>query len=240
MNIKVYHSAEEIGKAAAAVFAAQVITKPASVLGLATGSSPVPTYRRLIELYQEGIVDFSQTVTFNLDEYIGLSKDHPCSYHAFMQENLFSCINVKPENIHIPSGDSDETQGASYDCAIQEAGGIDLQILGIGNNGHIAFNEPQDTFTMGTHIISLTESTIEANARFFESREEVPRQAISMGIGSIMRARRILLIATGKAKAEAVYRMAKEEVSPMCPASILQLHPDATIMVDEEAAAMLS
>ena len=241
MNVKIYKDAKSIGEAAATIFAAQVIAKPDSVLGLATGSSPIPTYSRMIEMYKEGIVDFSKVTTFNLDEYISLGHDHPQSYYYFMQENLFKGINVPVENIHVPSGTAEDIDagGKHYDEMIANAGGIDVQILGIGNNGHIAFNEPCDNFPMGTHKVALTESTIEANTRFFENSDEVPRWAISMGIGSIMKARKIILVATGSAKADAVYGMVKGPVTPECPASILQMHPDVTVFADEAAAAKL-
>ena len=241
MNIKIYKDIQTIGRAAANTFAAQVITKPNSILGLATGSSPLTTYQNLIKLYKEGIVDFSNTITFNLDEYIGLDHNHPASYYRFMQENLFGSINVLQENIHIPNGmNADiDTEGKNYDALIAAVGGIDLQILGIGNNGHIAFNEPCDHFPMGTHKIALSESTITANTRFFAESSDVPRFAVSMGVGSIMKARQIILIAAGSVKADAVYGMVNGPVTPMCPASILQLHPNVTVFVDEAAAAKL-
>lgn len=241
MNIKIYKDASAIGEAAAAIFAAQVISNPKSVLGLATGSSPIPTYKQLISLYRQGLVDFSQVTTFNLDEYLGLDHSHPQSYYYFMMENLFDGINVPKENIHVPSGlmKDIESECAAYDDAIAAAGGIDVQVLGIGNNGHIAFNEPCDFFPMGTHKVALTQSTIEANTRFFSSSDEVPRQALSMGIGSIMKAKAIVLIATGADKAEAVKAMITGPVTPQCPASILQLHPNVTIMLDAPAASLL-
>lgn len=241
MNIKIYHTAEEIGKAAATVFASQIIANPQSVLGFATGSSPIPTYQELIRLYKEGLVDFSFATSFNLDEYIGLSHEHPESYYYFMQKNLFESINLPQASIHVPCGTAAdmEEEGRRYDEMILNAGGIDLQILGIGNNGHIAFNEPCDNFPMGTHKVTLTQSTIDANTRFFDNSDEVPRFAISMGVGSIMKARQIVLIATGKAKAQAVRDMIKGSVTPMCPASILQLHPNVTVFVDDDAASLI-
>ena len=241
MHIKIYKDSKAIGKAAASVFAAQVITKPGSVLGFATGSSPLPTYQELISLYQQGLVDFSSVTTFNLDEYIGLSHEHSESYFYFMQKNLFEKINVPANSVHIPNGTAKdiEAEGRAYDDMIFKAGGIDLQILGIGNNGHIAFNEPCDFFPIGTHQVVLAQSTIEANTRFFENSDEVPRFAISMGIGSIMKARKIILIATGKAKAQAIHDMVKGPVTPMCPASALQLHPDVTVFSDEDASSLL-
>ena len=240
MKIHVYKDAQTIGTAAAALFAAQILENPACVLGLATGSTPIPTYQKLVELHRAGVLDFSRVTSFNLDEYIGLTHDHPQSYYYFMQENLFSHININPESVHVPCGTGDPEENCrAYEDSIAQAGGVDLQILGIGRNGHIAFNEPADIFPAMTHVVDLTESTIEANKRFFDKAEDVPRRAISMGIGSIMRARAILLIATGADKADAVYAMVHGEISPQCPASILQLHPNAVILLDEAAAARL-
>ena len=218
-----------------------MIRKPDAVLGLATGSTPIPTYQKMAELYQIGAVDFSQVTTYNLDEYVGLDHAHPQSYYYFMMDNLFRHINVPEDHIHVLSGTAadPEAECAAYEKAIEAAGGIDLQILGIGRNGHIAFNEPADIFPAVTHVVDLTPSTIEANTRFFSSADEVPRQAVSMGIGSIMKARSIVLIATGADKAEAVKALVQGPVDPHCPASILQLHPDTTIMLDAAAASLL-
>lgn len=241
MTVRVYKNAEAIGKAAASLFAATVIRKPDCVLGFATGSTPVPTYQALSELYRDGAVDFSGVTTYNLDEYVGLGHEHEQSYYYFMTDNLFRHINVPKENIHVLSGTAKDpaAECAAYDAAIDAAGGIDLQILGIGNNGHIAFNEPASTFAPTTHVVNLTESTIQANTRFFNNSDEVPRQALTMGIGSIMKARAIVIIATGAAKAEAVKAMLTGPVDPTCPASVLQLHPDVTVMLDEAAASLL-
>ncbi len=241
MVVRTYKDTEAIGEAAAALFAAQVIRKPNAVLGLATGSTPIPTYRKMVQLYKDGAVDFAGVTTYNLDEYVGLDHDHPQSYYYFMMDNLFKGINVPQENIHVLSGTAADPQAecAAYEAAIDAAGGIDLQILGIGRNGHIAFNEPDEAFAPVTHVVNLTPSTIEANTRFFASSDEVPRQALSMGIGSIMKARAIVLIATGADKAEAVKALVKGPVTPSCPASILQLHPCAVIMLDPAAASLL-
>ncbi len=241
MNVRIYHTAGEIGKAAATVVSSQIIVNPRSVLGLATGASPIPTYRELIRLYRAGLVDFSMATSFNLDEYIGLTREHPESYYYFMQKNLFESINLPQTAIHVPCGTAANTEEECrhYDEMITEAGGIDLQILGIGNNGHIAFNEPCDSFPVGTHKVALTQSTIDANTRFFDNSEEVPRFAISMGIGSIIRARQIVLIAIGKTKAQAVHDMIQGPVPPRCPASILQLHPNVTVFADDAAASLL-
>ncbi len=241
MQVHMYKDTQAIGAAAASLFAARVIENPHAVLGLATGSTPIPTYAKMAELYACGAVDYSGVTTFNLDEYVGLDHDHPQSYYYFMMENLFRHINVPVENIHVLSGTATdpEKECAAYEKMIEEAGGIDLQILGIGRNGHIAFNEPDEYFAPATHVVNLTQSTIEANTRFFSSSDEVPRQALTMGIGSIMKARAIVLIATGADKAEAVRALVKGPVSPSCPASILQLHPQATIMLDAPAASLL-
>lgn len=241
MNVRVYKDAETIGTAAAMLFAACVIEKPHCVLGMATGSSPIPTYKKMAELYRAGVVDYSGVTTYNLDEYVGLDHDHEQSYYYFMMDNLFQHINVKKENIHVLSGvaSDPDKECSDYEKAIAAAGGIDLQVLGIGRNGHIAFNEPADSFPQATHIVDLTESTIDANKRFFASADDVPRKALTTGIGSIMKARAIMLIATGADKAEAVKAMVKGPVTPQCPASILQFHPNVTILVDEAAAALL-
>lgn len=241
MNVRVYKDADAIGAAAASLFAAQVIAKPNTVLGLATGSTPIPTYRKMAELYKEGAVDYSAVTTYNLDEYVGLDHDHDQSYYYFMHDNLFKYINIPEEQIHVLSGTAADpaAECAEYDAAIDAAGGIDLQILGIGRNGHIAFNEPADVFPPKTHVVNLTESTIDANKRFFASADDVPRQALTMGIGSIMKAKSILIIATGADKAEAVKAMIKGDIDPRCPASVLQLHPQVTVMLDEAAASLL-
>jgi len=241
MNIQVYNDASRAGVAAAQVFAAQIIRDPFSVLGLATGSTPLPMYRAMIELYEAGVVDFSTVRSFNLDEYVGINRDHEQSYYTFMFENLFSKVNIEPGNVQVPfpSSSNLEEDCIAYDKAIDDAGGIDLQILGIGHNGHIAFNEPSDRFVYATHIVELTESTIEANKRFFNSAEEVPKKAMTMGIGTIMKAREIIMVATGVDKAKAVASMALGEIDPQCPASALLLHPQVTVFLDREAASLL-
>lgn len=241
MQICRFETAAQVGQAAAALIASQLIRKPDSVLGLATGSSPIPTYQELIRLHRAGAVDFSRAVTFNLDEYVGIPEDHECSYHRFMNDNLFDHVNIRREAVHVPSGlsaDLDAT-AAAYDAAIAQAGGIDVQLLGIGRNGHIGFNEPGDAFIYGCHVVTLSESTIEANKRFFASADDVPRQAISLGIGSIMSARRVLLIATGADKADAVARAVHGDMTPQVQASILRVHPDVVLLLDKEAAGRL-
>ena len=241
MQVHLYDSAKQVGQAAAILIGAQLLGKPNSVLGLATGSSPVPTYQELIRLHREGVLDFSGVVTFNLDEYCKLPEDHPCSYHRFMKEELFDHVNLAPANTHVPDGNAKDIAGecARYDRAITGAGGIDLQLLGIGRNGHIGFNEPSDQFVYGCHVVRLTHSTLEANRRFFDSEDDVPREAISLGIGSIMNARRVILIATGEDKADAVRKAIREDIDPETQASILRTHPNVLFLLDRAAAARL-
>lgn len=233
---------QALSRAAANIISAQVILKPSCVLGLATGSSPVGTYQQLIEWYKKGDLDFSQVRTVNLDEYVGLDKDHDQSYAYFMRTNLFDHINVDPANTNIPDGMApDEAEEcARYDKVIRDLGGIDLQLLGLGPNGHIGFNEPGDAFELETHCVDLTAATIEANKRFFDGNEDlVPKQAYTMGIKTIMQARKVLVVVNGKGKAEAVKAMITGPVTPACPGSILQLHPDCTVVADEEALSLL-
>jgi len=240
MQIFVFRDAASVAEAASMVFAAQLYQKPESVLGLATGSTPIPTYQALIELSQKGLVDFSRARTFNLDEYVGLTPNHPCAYRRFMDEQLFRHIPIDARNTHVPSGlGNPEENARAYDRMIEAAGGIDLQLLGIGRNGHIGFNEPAADYTWGTHVVKLTQSTLEANARWFDDPKDMPREAISLGIGGIMEAKRVILIATGTDKAEAVARAALGPVSPDSPASILRFHQNAQLMLDENAAALL-
>ena len=239
MELRVFNSAEAACEAAGTVIAAQIIGKNDSVLGLATGSTPIPVYDRLVSLYDRGIISFERIRTFNLDEYIGLDEVNPMSYHAFMHEHLFDRVDIHPENTHIPGGMS-AFQGKAYDDLIGKAGGIDLQLLGIGRNGHIGFNEPSESFITETHTVALSEDTIQANARFFSCAGEVPKQAITMGIGSIMRARCILLIATGRNKAEAIRMMLQGPVTPKVPASVLQLHPRCIVFADRDAAGLIT
>ena len=240
MDIRIFFNENELATAAADIFEQTIASKPNAVLGLATGASPVPTYRELIKRYNEGKISFAGVTTFNLDEYCDLPKDDKNSYYTFMQENLFRQINIKPENIHIEDGNAADfdAEAQAYDQKIAEAGCIDLQLLGIGTNGHIGFNEPSDTFTDGTFRIRLSESTIKANSRYFTD-SIMPEYALTMGVGTIMRAKKILLIATGSAKAEAVYNTVNGPVTPHCPASILQTHHDAVLLLDEAAAALL-
>lgn len=232
---------EEMSSVAASMVSGQVMLKPESVLGLATGDTPLGMYQNLIKLYEQGTIDFSEVTTFNLDEYYGIPKTNHQSYYYYMMENLFQHININKENINIPDGMAGdiEIECKNYENKIKKANGIDLQILGIGVNGHIGFNEPNVNFEAETHLVSLDEKTIQSNARFFESIEEVPTKAISMGIKTIISSRKIVLLANGSGKAEAVEQMVKGKISPEMPASILQLHKDVTVIVDEEAGSRL-
>ena len=231
--MKIWHEKnyDAMSDRAAELLAAQVILKPACVLGLATGSSPVGMYRRLAEQYRQGLLDFSAVTSVNLDEYCRLSPEDPQSYRYFMEENLFRHINIRRENTFVPDGLNPDREAvcAAYDARIAALGGVDLQVLGIGNNGHIGFNEPDDHFTVGTHVVALKESTIQANARFFEDISQVPTHAVTMGMGAILQAKRILLLA-GAEKAAIVRQAMEGPVTPHVPASLLQLHPDVTIV----------
>ena len=226
-----------MSRRAAAVTAAQVVSKPDCVLGLATGSTPIGAYRQLVEWYKSGDLSFAQVHSVNLDEYVGLAPTHDQSYRYFMQHNLFDHVDIVPENTNVPSGLAADAAAecARYEDVVKALGYADLQLLGLGRNGHIGFNEPCDHFPVATHLVDLAESTIEANARFFASADDVPRQALSMGIGTIMRARKILVVVSGADKAEAVAKAVFGPVTPEVPASILQLHPDVTLVADEAA-----
>lgn len=232
---------QEMSRKAANIISAQVIIKPTSVLGLATGSSPIGTYKQLIEWYKKGDIDFSQVNTVNLDEYKGLAPDNPQSYYYFMYENFFKHINIDLKNVHIPNGLEEDTakECSRYDQVISSLGGVDLQLLGLGNNGHIGFNEPYESFNRTTHCVALTQSTIDANARFFETIEEIPRFAYTMGIGNIMSADKIVLIVNGKGKALILKEVIEGPILPTVPASILQLHKDVTVIADQEALSLL-
>lgn len=227
----------DLSRKAANIISAQVIMKPDCVLGLATGSSPLGTYRQLIEWYKKGDLDFSEVKSVNLDEYKGLPKDNDQSYYYFMHQNFFKDININPENTHIPNGmePDSEKECSRYNQVISDLGGIDLQLLGLGHNGHIGFNEPDTAFAKMTHCVDLAPSTIEANKRFFASADDVPRQAYTMGIKTIMQARKILLIVSGEDKAQILYDVLNGPITPHVPASILQLHSDVTVVADEAA-----
>ena len=239
MQIYVYPNKEKLAQAAASMIAGLVIEKPDAILGLATGDTPVPTYKEMARLNREGVVSFAETRTFNLDEYAGIAPDHPQSYRRFMNEQLFEHIDIDLDNTQVPSGFADAEAAAQYDAEIESAGGVDLQVLGIGRNGHIGFNEPDSHFSRTTHVVELTENTRDANARFFDSIDEVPTHAVSMGIGTIMHAKKILMIATGENKADAVAAMVNGPITPEMPASILALHQNVVVMLDQAAAAKL-
>lgn len=241
MQFIIEETYEDVSRAAADIIAEQIQSKPAAVLGLATGSTPIGTYEELIAKFKRGEVSFKDITTFNLDEYAGLDGDHDQSYRWFMNYHLFDNVDIDKVRTHVPSGNSDDPEKMceDYEKAIEEAGGVDLQLLGLGHNGHIGFNEPCYEFPVATHYVELTQSTIEANSRLFNSIDEVPTAAYTMGIGTIMKAKKVLLLATGEGKAEIVKKAFKGEVTPQVPASILQSHPDCTIILDKEAASQL-
>jgi len=231
----------ELSKKAAKIIASIIRNKSNLVLGLAAGDTPVGCYCELIRMHREEGLDFSNVMTFNLDEYIGLTRDHPQSYLYFMNETLFRHVNIRMENTHFLDGMSEDPQRTckEFEEAIKRAGGIDLQLLGIGSNGYIAFNEPGSTFDSGTRVVSLSEQMIKDNSRFFKSIDKVPRQALSMGIGTIMEARKIILLASGAGKADAVAKSVEGPVTINVPASILQRHPECIFILDEKAASKL-
>ena len=232
---------DEMSRTAANIIAAQMILKPNSVLGLATGSSPIGTYKELIKKCAEGDIDFSDITTVNLDEYRGLPRTNDQSYYYFMNDNLFNHVNIDKARTHVPNGEVEdaEKECSAYEALIKELGGVDLQLLGLGHNGHIGFNEPADEFDKVTHCVDLQESTIEANKRFFASIDDVPRQAYTMGIGTIMAAKKIVVVVSGADKAGIVKKAFTGPVTPSVPASILQMHPDVTVVCDAAAYAEL-
>lgn len=241
MHLNIVDSYDELSTKAASIVMNQLIQKPDTVLGLATGSTPEGLYQYLIQKYEEGLFNFNQTTSFNLDEYIGLGPEDPNSYRFYMEEHLFSKIDIPSDHINMPNGmaASPEKECQSYEYKIKAAGGIDIQILGIGRNGHIGFNEPSVDFKTGTHVVDLDDKTIQDNARFFENINDVPKQAISMGIKTIMSSKKILLLASGASKADILYKMIHGKITPSVPASILQLHKDVTIICDKDAAEVL-
>ena len=242
MNILVTENYSAMSRAAADILEEVVKKKPTAVLGLATGSTPIGLYRELVERYEKGVLDFSRVTTFNLDEYYPIAAADPHSYRYFMNDNLFDHINVDRARIHIPNGEAADADAecATYEKMLDEAGGIDLQILGIGLNGHIGFNEPSDTLVAKTHRTPLTESTLQANARFFEDISAMPDSALTMGMASIFRAKKILLLANGTAKADIIGTLMTGGISTNVPASLLLLHPDVTVICDKEAAKLLA
>ena len=232
---------EEMSRKAANLISAQILLKPDCVLGLATGSTPIGIYDQLVEWNKKGDLDFSTVKTVNLDEYKGLTRDNEQSYYYFMHHHLFDRVNIDEENTHVPNGqvENGDEECLRYEASIESMGGVDLQLLGLGRNGHIGFNEPAADFPKITHCVDLTESTIEANKRFFASADEVPRQAYTMGIGTIMKADKILVVANGEDKADAVAAMVQGKINPEVPASILQLHNNVILVADEAALSKL-
>lgn len=237
--MKIYQTADyqEMSRRTADILAAQIRQKPDSVLGLATGSTPIGTYEELVRRYESGALDLSRVRTVNLDEYKGLTRDDVQSYYYFMDRHLFSRVNISAENTYIPDGSQPDADAecARYEDILSRLNGVDIQLLGLGHNGHIGFNEPADAFARTTHCVDLSQSTIDANKRFFEREEDVPRQAYTMGIGTIMRARKILLMVSGADKAEILRTALCGPVTPRVPASILQFHPDVTVIADRAA-----
>ncbi|MBS5939974.1 glucosamine-6-phosphate deaminase [Clostridium sartagoforme] len=241
MKIIITKNYEELSKVAANEMAETIKSNPKAILGLATGGSPIGMYKELIRMNKEGEIDFSTITTVNLDEYIGLSGEHTQSYRYFMNDNLFNHINIDKKNTYVPNGlaENIEEECKNYDAKIADLGGTDVQLLGIGNNGHIAFNEPDQELVAGTHLTGLTEDTIKANARFFDSIDEVPKTALTMGLGGIMKSKKIIVIASGEGKAEAVKAMVNGKISTNMPASMLQMHRDVVVIIDEAAAKLL-
>ena len=241
--MKIYRAKDynDMSRKAANLISAQIIMKPNCVLGLATGSTPVGTYRQLVEWYDKGDLDFSEVMTVNLDEYKGLTRENPQSYYYFMNEHLFGKVNINKTRTFLPDGTEPDSNTAceNYNEILRAVGDVDLQLLGLGHNGHIGFNEPGESFSTETHCIDLSEQTINANARFFETLDEVPRQAYTMGIKTIMSARRILIIVSGEDKAEIVKRAFFGPITPQVPASILQMHQDVTVVADKAALSKL-
>ncbi len=241
MEVIIYKDYDELSRQAALLVLDVLNAKPNAVLGMATGSTPLGLYKELVRLHQESKVDFSHVTTFNLDEYVGLAVDHPQSYHYFMHEHFFKHVNIPPQNINIPSGSTSNYPAfcAWYEERIAECGGIDLQILGIGTDGHIAFNEPASSLSSRTRLKTLSKQTIDDNARFFDRREDVPVYAITMGVGTILEARKLILLASGKAKADAIAKAVEGPVTSMITASAIQWHADVKVLVDEDAASKL-
>jgi len=242
MEVVIKRDYDRMSKAAAQIVVDVLNTKPNAVLGMATGSTPLGLYQELVRQHKAGLVDFSRVTTFNLDEYVGLPPNHAQSYHYFMQEHFFQHVNIPRHNINIPSGTTSNYPAFCqwYEGRIAECGGIDLQILGIGSDGHIAFNEPGSSLSSRTRLKTLSKMTIDDNARFFERREDVPVYAITMGVGTILDARQLVLVASGKAKARAIAQAVEGPVTSMVTASALQMHRDAAVIVDEQAAAGLT
>ncbi|MBD8500287.1 glucosamine-6-phosphate deaminase [Paenibacillus arenosi] len=237
MNIMTFNTNEELNQIAAGIFASLIQTKPTAVLGLATGSTPIGIYQELIRLNEKGYVDFKDVTSYNLDEYCGLPADHPETYRSFMNAQLFNHVNIDKAKTHVPNGNAADLDAESkfYDEQLAKAS-IDLQLLGLGHNGHIGFNEPDAELHAGTHVVNLKEETRQANARFFNSIDEVPTQAITMGVGSILKAKMVMLVVRGAEKADIVHRALTGPITTEVPASLLQTHPNVVVLLDKEAA----
>lgn len=242
MRIIIEENYQAMSKKAALLVASQVTLKPDSVLGLATGSTPLGMYQELIAMYQMGEIDFSEVKTFNLDEYYRLPHENTESYHYYMEDNFFKHVNIKQRNIYLPDGMVDDVyrECREYEEEIRRSGGIDLQVLGIGANGHVGFNEPGERLNVTTDLVNLSEGTIKANSRFFDSSEQVPKRAISVGMATILKANRIILLASGESKAEAIRDTVSGFVSTQTPSSLLQTHPEVNLIIDEAAASLIS
>jgi len=241
MKVVILPTLQEVAEYGAQIFKQQLLQKPSSVLGLATGSTPLSLYQQLINAYQQGDTSFKQAVTFNLDEYLGIDGQHPQSYRYYMRNELFEHIDIKTENTFVPDGSAVDPFAACelYEQQIQQCGGIDIQLLGIGRNGHIGFNEPSSSLASRTRVKALTKETIDDNARFFQADEYQPHLSITMGIGSILRAKKIVLLATGLSKAKAIAQTVEGSLTASCPASALQMHQHATVIIDQSAASEL-
>lgn len=241
MNILTFRSNEELNEAGAGIITGLVQTNPKAVLGLATGGTPVGLYEEIVKTHRKGMVSFKSVTTFNLDEYVGIPEDHPESYHAYMKHHLFGHVDLSPERTHIPNGNAPdlEQECARYNQLLEDAKQIDLQLLGLGHNGHIGFNEPDHALVSGTHIVKLRNETREANARFFASIDEVPTHALTMGVGTILKAKMILLVVRGADKAEIVHKALTGPITTECPASLLQTHPHVVVLLDRQSGRLL-
>ncbi len=242
MRVIIVKDIKQLGKVSAGLVAAEMKKKPAFVLGLATGTSPIPLYQELIRLNRSKALDFSTAITFNLDEYVGLKPTHDQSYRYFMNQQLFDHVNINKKNTHVPDGIARDVEASceEYECTIEDVGGIDCQVLGIGSNGHIGFNEPGTSLSSRTHMTRLTESTITDNARLFARRQDVPTKAMTMGIGTILDVERVVLVANGAHKADCIAKAIEGPITATVPASALQLHPRVTFVVTQDAAAKLT
>ncbi|MCI1775898.1 MAG: glucosamine-6-phosphate deaminase [Paenibacillus lautus] len=241
MNIYTFRDEEQFVQTGANLISSLLHTNPRATLGLATGSTPVGLYAKLIEMNRQGLVSFAQTTTYNLDEYVGLPENHPESYRTFMNEKFFNHVDIRMDRTHVPNGNAadPEAECLNYDKMLEEFGPVDLQLLGLGHNGHIGFNEPGESLSGGTHVVELQEKTRNANARFFPTLDDVPTHAITMGVATIMKARQILLLVRGEDKAEIVHRALTGPITTECPASLLQCHPNVVVLLDQGAGRLL-